>query len=348
MPLTFTSIFFLGYLGYRVFRRLHIPGGAVTGSLVMVAALSSQGVVWADLPSFVSTVFQVVIGIMIGCKFSREKITRLRSLIVPGLMVSAWMLCTGLLVGLLMAKITGLSLGTALYGAVPGGLAEMGLIALSYNLSVPVVSLFQFVRVMVVQLVIPPIASMYGHSKKEEAVSKEIEATDETGDKEKKYYGILLTLMAGGCGGFAAKYLGIPVGGMIGAMVVVGVLRSAGVPLKEMPAWVSVSAQIGLGGYLGSTFTPEIIDVFHRMLFPTLVFSAAIVASGVVLGFLVHRIFGWDLATSLMSCAAAGATQMSVIALDMGADAVTVGLIQVMRLATIVLLMPPIIVLLIF
>ncbi|MBA1335127.1 MAG: hypothetical protein HPY66_0749 [Firmicutes bacterium] len=343
MPMTFALVFFLGYLGYRVFRHLHIPGGAITGSLVMVAAFSSQGVIWADLPSFISTALQVVVGIMIGCKFSKKKVPQLKLLIIPGLMVSAWMLCTGLLVGILLARITGLDLGTALYGAVPGGMAEMGLVALAYNLNVPVVSLYQFVRVIAVHLIVPPIALKYGHTKREEAVSKEIPVMDATEGKKEKDFGILVTLIIGGCGGFIAKHFGVPVGGMLGAMVVVGALRSIGVPLKELPTWVSVFAQVGLGGYLGTTFTPEIVATFQRMLLPTLVFSAAIVISGIILGFLVHRIFGWELSTALMACAAAGVTQMSAIALDMDADAVTVGLIQVIRLATIVLLMPSLI-----
>lgn len=343
MPMTFVLIFFLGYLGYRIFAHLHIPGGAITGSLVMVAAFSSQGVVWASVPSFVSTALQVVIGVMIGCKFSKEKVPQLKLLIVPGLMVSAWMLFTGLSVGILLAKITGLDPGTALYGAVPGGMAEMGLIALAYNLNVPVVSLYQFVRVIAVHLVVPPIALKYGHLKEEEAVSKEILFRDPTEGKKEKNFGILVTLLIGGCGGFIAKHLGVPVGGMLGAMVVVGTLRSIGVALEELPTWISVFAQVGLGGYLGTTFTPDIVAIFQRMLLPTLAFSAVIIISGIILGFLVHRIFGWDLATALMACAAAGVTQMSAIALDMDADAVTVGLIQVIRLATIVLLMPSLI-----
>lgn len=345
MPLTFALIFSLGFLGCWVFRFLHIPGGAITGSLAIVALFSSQGVEWADLPSYVSTFFQVVIGIMVGCKFSKEKTSQIKSLIVPGLLVSSWMLCTGLAGGLLLVKITGLDIGTALYGSVPGGMAEMGLIALSHNLNVPIVSLFQFVRVIAVHISVPIIALKYGHMAQEETAAQAMPAIDDVEKKKEKDFGILITIALGGCGGLVAKYVGVPVGGMLGAMVVVGTARSIGVHLKKLPGWLTVFAQIGLGGYLGVTFTPETASTLHRMLLPTLVFSVVIVISGIILGFIVHRIFGWDLSTSLLACAAAGVTQMSVIALDMDADAVTVGLIQAMRLAIIVLLMPSIIIL---
>ena len=73
---------------------------------------------------------------------------------------------------------------------------------------------------------------------------------------------------------------------------------------------------------------------------PIFVFSIVVVLNGVALGFFVHRYYGWDLVTSLLACAAAGVTQMSVLALDMDADAVTVSLMQTMRFTLILLVMP--------
>ncbi len=82
---------------------------------------------------------------------------------------------------------------------------------------------------------------------------------------------------------------------------------------------------------------------YRHMLFPTLIFSIAIVSREVVPGFLVHSIFAWYLATSLIACAATGASQMRATGLDMDADVVAVGLLRIMHLVTIVLLMPSLI-----
>ncbi len=341
ISLTFVLVFSLGLLGYLVFDFFHVPGSALTGSLAIVALFSSQGAAWTGIPPQLSTFFQVVIGITIGCKFSREKSFQLRSLVIPGLFVSAWMLGTGLVCGLLLSRITGLDLGTSLYASVPGGMAEMGLIALSRGLSVPVITLFQFVRVVVVQIAVPVIAlTCVSRGKICAKASPEIKNTEEA---KGNGFGILITFIIGGCGGLIAKYFQVPVGGLLGAMIIVGTLRTMGFPLKEFPRWVTIAAQVGIGAYLGMTFTPETASNLHKMLLPTLGFSALLVISGMILGLIFHKVFGWDLTTALLACAAAGVTQMSVIALDMEADAVTVGIIQAMRLAAIVILMPTVI-----
>jgi membrane AbrB-like protein len=341
---TIIIIFCLGYLGYRVFKLFHMPGGAIMGAMIMVAIISSRGVVWAKLPSYSTVIFQVVIGITIGCKFSKEQAYRLKSLIIPGVIVSVWMLCTGLGAGILLTRFTNFDLGTALYGSVPGGMSEMCLMALSYNLNVPVVSMLQTVRVIVVNVSVPLIATRFGRAQREVAVAEQNQSEKVAENGQHKDWGVLSTLIIGGCGGFIAKYLGVPVGGLLGAMIVVGVLRILGMPLTEPPKRLIIFSHICLGGYLGTTFTTEVAEALMGTLLPALLFSSALILSGIVLAFCVHRLFGWDLPSSLLACAAAGVTQMSATALDMDADAVLVGLVQVIRLTIILLLMPTIIV----
>ncbi|MDD3851792.1 MAG: AbrB family transcriptional regulator [Firmicutes bacterium] len=346
LPMTLVLIISLGFLGYRLFKFMHIPGGAITGSLLIVAVFSSLGLGWADIPSYYNTSFQVVLGIIMGCKFSKETASSIKKLVIPGLFVSAWMIGLSLAMGVLLTKVTGMDLGTALYGTTPGGLSEMGILAMANNMNVPVVTLFQFVRVIAVYLSVPVIALKYYHREKKWTTDETAATMDKSkdGEKQKKnVWCILASIAAGAAGGFAAKAAGVPVGGMLGAMAVVGILRILGVPLAEPPKWLLIMGQIGLGGCLGTTFTPEVLSTLLGLIVPTIVFSAVIVLNGIITGFLVHSIFGWDLITSLLASAAAGVTQMSAIALDMDADAVTVGLLQALRFALIMLLMPTLI-----
>ena len=64
-----------------------------------------------------------------------------------------------------------------------------------------------------------------------------------------------------------------------------------GMTLKPLPGLV-IFAQIGLGVYLGTTFTPEVVAT-HRLLIPTAIFSVVIVLLGVILGVLIHRFWDW-------------------------------------------------------
>lgn len=344
---TFVLIMVLGFLGHRLLKLLHIPGGAISGSLAMVAFISSMGVEWSELPFYISTCFQMILGIIIGCKFNKEKVPQIKSLLVPSIFVTGWLISISLMMGMLLAAVTGLDLGTALFGSVPGGISEMGIVAMAYHLSVPVVSLLQFVRVIAVNFCFPTIAYKYkikyNKTEEEKDTTEELPAAHGAEESNRKTLPLFITLILAGIGGFTARFLGVPAGGLLGSMVIVACLRIAGVPLKEVPRWALVFAQVGLGSYLGTTFTPDVVNTLRALLLPTAVFSIIVVINGIVLGLVVHRIFGWDLVTSLLAAAPAGAPLMSAIALDMDADAITVSSVHAIRLVIILMSMPSII-----
>lgn len=347
MLLNLLQIFILGYIGYRVFCLLHIPGGAVTGSLVILAIITSFGFKWTVMPSYISTLFQVIVGVVIGSRFKKENLSTLKSLLIPGILSSVWMIAICLMVGLLLSKWTGIELGSALYGSVPGGIFEMGLIALTFNLSVPLVTLFQFVRVISINLSVPYIVTKCNDSQKKKKCQlekkdvKNLNYNDSSG--RTNLVNIFFLLLLGGIGGYTAAYLGLPVGGMLGSMLTISFFRAIGVPLKELPQWLILITQIILGGYLGTTFTPEMVNVLKTLLFPTLLFSIFVVGNGAFVGFLFNRFLGWDLATSLLATSAGGATLMTLTALEINADAIRVSLLQSIRLTIILLTMPSII-----
>ncbi|MFO8066293.1 MAG: AbrB family transcriptional regulator, partial [Bacteroidales bacterium] len=309
------------------------------------AIITSQGAQWVEFPSYITTFFQVIIGVMIGGRFKREQLSTMKSLLVPGILSSVWMIAISLAVGFLLTNLTGIDLGTALYGSVPGGLFEMGLIALTFNLSVPIVTLLQFVRILSINISLPLIVSKCNNSGKEGAKCQIVTDVDKTENSSGRtdIVNIMAALLLGGIGGYTASYLGLPVGGMLGAMIVVAFLRTIGVPIKELPTWLIICTQIVLGGYLGTTFTPEMVSTLQTLLVPILFFSIFVVINGIFVGLLFHRILKWDLATSLLSTAAGGVTLMTLTAMEINADPVRVSILHSLRLAIILLVMPTLI-----
>ena len=261
-------IFVLGYSGYRIFTLLHIPLGAVGSSLITLAIVTSQGFECVELHGHIITILQVIIGVTIGCRFKKTHIPIMKSLFVPGLISSIWMVLICLAVGIVLAEITELDLGTALYSSVPGGLSEIGLLALSFNLSVPTVTLIQFIRIVSIRMSLPLVVSYFNrwlgkgskrkyrwdNSKRSPSPGKGKVILNSTNKDSAKIGDVLLLLLFGSIGGFAAKHLGVPVGGLLGSMVMIGALNIAGVPLKVLPKWLINSTQIITGGYLGPTF----------------------------------------------------------------------------------------------
>jgi membrane AbrB-like protein len=347
-------IFILGYSGYRIFNLLHIPLGAVGSSLITLAIVTSQGFECAELHGYIITILQVIIGVTIGCRFKKTHIPIMKSLFVPGLISSIWMVLICLAVGIVLAEITELDLGTALYSSVPGGLSEIGLLALSFNLSVPTVTLIQFIRIVSIRMSLPLVVSYFNfwfdrgskrkyrwdNSKRSPGPGKGKVILNSTNKDSAKIGDVLLLLLFGSIGGFAAKHLGVPVGGLLGSMVMIGALNIAGVPLKVLPKWLINSTQIITGGYLGTTFVPEIHNFLKPLLIPVLIFSFFIVLSGIIMGIIFHKVLKWDLTTALLANAAGGIALMTLTAVEVNSDPIRVSIVQTLRVAIIILIMP--------
>jgi membrane AbrB-like protein len=125
--------------------------------------------------------------------------------------------------------------------------------------------------------------------------------------------------------------------------MVIGSLRILGMNLAELPSWLILITQIIIGGYLGTTFTPEMVATLRILLIPILFFSIFVVVNGLFIGFLFHKILKWDLATSLLATAAGGVTLMTLTAIEINADPIKVSLLQSLRLTVILLTMPTLI-----
>lgn len=275
-----------------------------------------------------------------------------KSYVIPGFISSVWMILASLIVGYFLTKLTIIDLGTALYGSIPAGLSEIGLLALSLDLNVPVVTLLQFVRYISICFTVPIIVSCYNNGyNKLKIYSQEAALINKKQTLKfssniinwSEIFQILLVLFVGSIGGFTATSLEIPAGAMLGSMITVGILNIIGAPIKELPNWLIITTQIFLGGCLGITFLLEILFTLKSLFFPILLFSFVIVLNGVVLGFIMYKIFKWDLTTALLSTFAGGLALMTLTAIEMNADPVKVSIIQTFRVVTILLIMPTLI-----
>jgi len=344
--ITILMIFVFGYCGYRIFDFFNIPAAGLVGAMFVVAALSVFGFPFTDVPQQINTVLQAMVGIMIGSRFDRKSFELLRSLLVPALAIAVWMVGTGLIAGIALYQLTHLDLITSIFSASPGGIAEMSVIALDYDVEVSTIALLQFFRIIGTYAIIPVLGRIFSR-KSESSGSKEQAATSEyESDTEEDLYPLPITLLVGLGGGYFAWSFNMPAGGIIGAMVLIGVLQQFSVPLKPLPREGVLTAQIGLGGLIGLRFQAEMIDGLSDMIVPVVLLTLLLLGSSVVLAMLIRNLLSWDMVTCLLSSATAGISQMGIIALEMDADAVVVSLLHLVRIVSIITFLPPIIALL--
>ena len=136
---------------------LRFPAPSFLGPLLLSALLHITGVTSSVPPALLVNVAQVILGTVLGCRFLGISPRTL----VPaaGLSIGATLLTMVLAYGaaLVMTAVAGSSTDQAMLALAPGGLTEMGLIALAIQADVAFVALHHVVRILFV-IVLAPLA----------------------------------------------------------------------------------------------------------------------------------------------------------------------------------------------
>jgi membrane AbrB-like protein len=115
-----------------------------------------------------------------------------------------------------------------------------------------------------------------------------------------------------------AKWLHIPGGAIIGAMILTAIARLLNAPLDEPPSWLRTVARIVLGLTIGATVTTETIQAVARALLPVSVMVVAMMALGLVVAWAVHRWAHMALPTALCGTAPGALSGMVTLADSLG------------------------------
>lgn len=153
--------------------------------------------------------------------------------------------------------------------------------------------------------------------------------------------GRLLSVSAAAAGGALLSFLHVPAGAFLGAFLSTGILGFFGIRLAGLPSVLRTVAQIGLGAIIGSRFDMQMLRSLGNLLLPILFTTVFMLLWGFVLAFLLHRLTRWNTMTCFVSTCAGGLSQMGIIAEDIGADPVAVSILHLIRLFTILIVMPP-------
>lgn len=148
-----------------------------------------------------------------------------------------------------------------------------------------------------------------------------------------------LIVILAGLGGTIANRMKVPAGFLIGSIVVTAVtnLIYEGV---QIPTNLTLIVQIGAGALLGIKINKEDIYALKRIILPSIILVFGMILLNAVIGFIIHHISGMDLVTALLASAPGGVTEMSIIAVSMGADPSMVAFIQLIRVLSVMIVSP--------
>ncbi|MDF2530768.1 MAG: AbrB family transcriptional regulator [Clostridia bacterium] len=150
---------------------------------------------------------------------------------------------------------------------------------------------------------------------------------------------IFYTLLIAGIGGYIGLKLKIPAGAFVGAMLAVAVFNMY-TGKGQLPTQFKLVAQIVVGGMIGLNFKMNTLSELKSLIVPGLMLFVGLTLYCLLLGFVIHKVTGLDLVTSLFSTSPGGITDMTLISDAYGADTPKVAILHLIRLVTVITILP--------
>jgi membrane AbrB-like protein len=360
----------VGLLGGLLFRRLKIPGGMLVGAIVGVAVLNITTQA-ATMPLYAKDIAQITVGAYIGCGINREDVAHLPRIAGPLAVMLGAFLLLNMAVGFIIHAISPMDLLTSLLCAMPGGLTDTPLIAMDLGADVPKVAVMQLIRMIFGLAVLPSFVVLFdGMASRRSPRKKQTEPADcarppapeacqvtaetcapvcacETTCQDppprpntpNTTVSVLLTLTIAAAGGIVGKRLNIPAGVLLFAILSVA-LTNVFFHKTCLPMWCRRLAQVLSGSVIGSQIAFDDLLEMRRLALPAVVMVAGYIINSIGTGYLLSRIFSMSRREGMLYTSPAGATEMALIAADLGVDSPDMMLTQIVRLLAVMALHP--------
>lgn len=123
-------------------------------------------------------------------------------------------------------------------------------------------------------------------------------------------------------------------------MLLSAVVTLGGAPVREPPKWIAVSARTILGLTTGAAVTVETIRAVARAALPVSLMVLALMAISLIAAWALYRFSRMPLPTALCGAAPGALSAMVALADDLKGDTPTVASLHLVRLVSVLLVMP--------
>lgn len=153
-------------LGPLIAKLFKLPSPVLFGALLASAIAHVSGITEARLPPELVNLVQIVVGAFIGTAFGKSDYRVVLRIFFYSTMLTFLMIAIAALFAYGLQQITEFEFPALLLALTPGGIAEMGIIALLMNIDPVFVAAHHTFRVAIVYLVIPVVTRKWlGESK---------------------------------------------------------------------------------------------------------------------------------------------------------------------------------------
>ena len=337
----FLFVFFIGFLGFLLFRRLKVPIPSFLGSFVATGALNLAGY----FPEFDIRVFSFLArastGAFLGKQINRGFLVHVKGIAVYVLVSTVGALAISLITGFTIYSLSDVSLSTALIGGANGGIAEMTAFGMSLQEDVVTILFMLIFRLIFAVMSSYWVVLFISKMIPGRTATARLKPAEESFFRKREY-----VLLAGVAllGAWLLEALKVPNGVMLGAMLACGLLAVCIRKTYRFELKARHATLITLGVIMGRNITPDVVGELHRLILPGLVSAIVSLVCCTILALILYKISPMDIVTCVLCTSPAGLSQIVFLSEEMGADSLTTSIFQACRLFSIVAFYPWIII----
>lgn len=312
--------------------RLGVPSPALMAGLFVGLAVA-LGTRWdLDVPGAAMRVAQALLGVSLGLLVRPETLREVSGHAGPILLVMVLSLAATIAAGPLMTRISALDRPTATFGMIAGGAS--GIVAISHELGADErqVAVMQYLRVLIITVTVPVVAGIAGGGGSGAAVPAP------SGDWPA---GLATVVVCAGIGGLVARLARLPVGSLLGPLIVTAALSLADAPgVAPVPGPVLEPAYAAIGLAVGLRFTVASLRLAARTLPVTLAMIVGLLAVSAGIGLLLVPFAGVPPLDAYLATSPGGLYAVLAASASTDVDTTLVLAVQVLRLFSVLLIAP--------
>lgn len=329
-----------------------LPIGWMIGTLLIATSLSIFRPKFLQLtpkqngiPKYWLYIGQCILGIELGQKVNSS---------VLSIFLENWLSITIMLLlsiilslfsGILLWKFSNLDMLTSFFATTPGGLSAIPGISEEVGANTGVVSIIQAMRVFLVILTMPVIISIF-YGKAGGVENSLVTAGLSKFDIGQIPVTILFVFIAL-IGYYIGKFLKFPAPWLIGSMASIAAIKFSSIGLigGDVVAWwphsLMIVSQIFIGASIGSRFHKHMFIGLYRTLLVSFSCTLGLIAFVFVCAYVISVITDITFLTASLAFAPGGIAEMTTTALVLKGDATFVAAVQVLRIVTVCITLPP-------
>lgn len=320
----------LAFAGGALFAGVGMPAGWLSGALVATAVAALFGAP-VGVESHVRVVTYVLLGTSMGSAITPDTLNGLSTWPVTMVVLLVSVPVMMLAVIVYLEKVAGWDRRSAFFGAAPGALSTVLIMAESSGADTRRVVFSQSLRLFVLVALLPAALGGLGHQPA---------GTLPINPVVPDWTSFFLSIGVGVLGAFLAEKARFPGGTMVGAMLASGVVHGAGLIEGRLPDLLLIVSFVILGANSGSRFAGTKAETLRRFFIDAL--GALVVATAVAVGFslLGATLSGEPLPKVLVAYVPGALEAMTIMAFVLGLDPAFVAAHHLARFVGLALLIP--------